>query len=104
MNDFKMGDVFCCEVDASAFTVISGVVKEHADDSVMPHEYTAHAVNNHDRMVGEIAELKGALSSLIETSESNEQQLSDCILEIHNESTSLKISKALLAKLQKGEE
>jgi hypothetical protein len=64
MSDMKMSDVFCCEVDASAFTVISGVVREYADDSVMPHEYTAHAINNHDRMVEEMAELRGKLESI----------------------------------------
>ena len=62
------------------------------------------AINNHDRMAEEIAELKGALKSLIETSESNEQQLSASLLEAHAESTTLKSAKRLLAKLnQEGE-
>jgi hypothetical protein len=50
-------------------------------------------------MVEEIAELKGALKSLIETSESNEQQLSASLLEAHTESAALKSAKGLLAKL-----
>ena len=58
-----------------------------------------HAINNHDRLVEENAELREALKHLIETSEGNEQQLNELLMcNDYGESEALCKARQLLNK------
>lgn len=48
--------------------------------------------------------LREVLKSLVETSESNEAQLSAQLLEVHAESAALRIAKKILSEFERGEE
>ncbi len=62
----KMSDVFDGEVVQDGDALLAKGYGELADFSGYKKEarYVAHAVNNHDRMVEEIAELKDSVDSL----------------------------------------
>ncbi len=99
MSDIKMSEVFgvCCKsVVAESFGQYL-VVNEVDTARFKNRKHTdaaAHAVNNHDRMVEEIAELKGAINQLLKY---------NGILTSGN--SAVVNAKHLLAKLnQKGEE
>ncbi len=64
MSDIKMSEVFV-DVIQLGDTLIGYGHGKFADFSGLETEarYAAHAINNHDRMAEEIAELKGALNT-----------------------------------------
>lgn len=54
---------------------------------------------NHDNLVEENKRLREALEDLVETSDTNERQLSQELLEFHRESTALVNAKQLISEL-----
>lgn len=62
-------------------------------------EAAAFAVENHDRLTEENKRLREALVALVETSDSNEHQLSQELLEFHCDSKALTKAKQLLSEL-----
>lgn len=100
MSDMKMSDVFelpmvCEEGDGYLYSndLRYSIVFDDSDLNMMTQKQSvAHAINNHDRMVEEIAELKGAVVELLDY----KGILTSDNLAVVN-------AKQLLAKLQKGE-
>ncbi|CAM0007001.1 hypothetical protein VPHK373_0010 [Vibrio phage K373] len=105
----KMSDVFCLPMVQGSIVLMSNdhryVIEFDASDSNYGEQidHVAHAINNHDRMVEEIAELKGKLLEHKEFNELMHSMPTDWTIkrsiELHKE------TEKLLAKLnQEGEE
>lgn len=61
----KMSDVFCLPVNGACVHVNFHKLQDRYNDGVTPFDAIDTSINNHDRMVEEIAELKGDSLELI---------------------------------------
>lgn len=96
MSDMKMSDVFNLPLDFGDWMVFSKpyntdwTIESQTDEIECSSEeeakHVAHAINNHDRMVEEIAELKGlvTLISLNSTFQTNMPHEADLIEKLLN--------------------
>lgn len=110
-NEMRMSDIFglplaVCRTNPQMITAKptrKGVIDHHSATIRSPQHsevaYAAHAINNHDRLVEENAKLREALAELVETSDMNEAQLSQELLEFHEDSAALSRAKKLLSEL-----
>lgn len=66
MNELKMSDVFCGEVEAKGFYVsdvdFDYLITRHGEDVA---KYAAHAINSHDKLTADNKRLREALQRIV---------------------------------------
>jgi hypothetical protein len=95
----KNSEVFKLPVNGVAMGISNEAIKQDFDDGVTPWDVIDRSVNEFDRLTEENKRLREALMGLVETSDINECQLSQELLEFHQESTELTKAKQLLSEL-----
>ena len=111
MSELKMGDVFglpliVCRTNPQMITAkptYNGRVDFYYATIRSPVElevnYAVHAINNHDRLEQENAELREVLEQLVSSSEENEKQLNELLMcNDYGESEALCKARQLLNK------
>lgn len=99
IDKIKNSEVFKLPVSTVAISVDLEYVHSCCDDGVTPWDTIDRSVNEYDHLTEENKLLRNALIELVETSDINEAQLSQELLEFHEESVALSNAKKLLSEL-----